>query len=63
MDIHTIRTFASEIDRSTQFVRRAVELKKLEAEKIGNRWILQGSEARRFNKKPFKISRKEMMGS
>lgn len=62
MDIYTIRTFADEIKRSTQFVRRAIELKKLEAEKIGHRWILSGSEARRFNKKPFQISRNEMVG-
>ena len=60
MDIYTVRTFSNAIDRSEQFVRRGIELRKIKAERIGNRWMVHGREALRFQEKPFKISRKEM---
>ena len=61
MDVFTIRLAADEIGWSFQFVRRTVELKKLKAEKIGNRWLIPGEELRMFKIKPFQISRKEMV--
>ena len=61
MDVYSIKTAADGIGRSVQFVRRAVELKKFKAEKIGNRWLIPGEEVRLFQANPFQISGKEMM--
>ena len=60
MKIKTIRTYAEAIDRSPQFVRAAIRLKKVEAEKIGNQWMIPGEDVERFKNEPFQISRKEM---
>jgi len=61
MNIHTIRTFANAINRSEPFVRRSVALGKIEAEKLGGRWLIPGVEVQRFKNHPFKISRTEMI--
>lgn len=57
---YTIKNFADEVDKSYQFVRAAIALKKLKAKKYGNMWLIPGSEEKRFKENPFQISRKEM---
>ena len=60
MDVYTVKSGADEINRSTLWLRQAIWLKKVKAEKIGNQWVIPGSEIRRIKKKPFQITREEM---
>lgn len=61
LDFFTVKTAGDEIDRSHVWVLHAIRLGKFEAEKVGSRWLIPGSEIRRFKREPFKISRKEMV--
>lgn len=61
MEVETIRSFADKIDRSPQFVRAAIRLKKIEAEKVGHMWIIPRQQIGLFKKSPFQITQKEML--
>lgn len=60
MDIYTIRTGAAQINRSELWLRLAINLGRIKATKIGNRWLIQGEELRKFLAQPFQITKKEI---
>lgn len=62
MDIYTIRTGSVELKKSELWLRQAIWLKRILAEKVGDRWIISGAEIRRVKENPFQITRKELGG-